>query len=122
MRDYADELDKVLRDRVHFGDLFDAYSTMLTEKQRALCDLLLGLDLSIAELGEELGMTRQGAFDLLKRSRERLEEIESSLGLLELRGAHESLLELIHDNAPVLPEEFMSKAEVYISKGVQADV
>jgi predicted DNA-binding protein YlxM (UPF0122 family) len=122
MRDDECELDVVLKNRVHFGELFDAYSTMLTEKQSALCDLLLGQDLSIAELGLELGMTRQGAYDLLKRSRERLEEIESSLGLLKLREAYESLARLINDNAPVLPEEFMNKVKIYISEGARADV
>jgi len=121
MRGHDGELDKILSDRIRFGELFDAYSTILTEKQRDACELLLGQDLSIAEMGEELGMTRQGAHDLLKRSRERLDEIEASLGLMELRAAYASLASLIKENEPVLPAEFIDKAK-NITSGGQADV
>jgi predicted DNA-binding protein YlxM (UPF0122 family) len=112
MRDDAGDLDRVLSDRVRFGELFDAYSSVLTGKQREACDLILGQDLSITELGEELGMTRQGAHDLLRRSRERLDEIENCLGLLALRKTHGSLLDLIRDNEPDLPAEFVDKVKV----------
>jgi predicted DNA-binding protein YlxM (UPF0122 family) len=96
-----------LAERVRFGELFDVYSGILTEKQKEVCDLLLRGDLTIAELGEELGVSRQGAHDLVRRSRERLEEIEASLGLLELRKKYEALAGLIRENSHVLPNGFM---------------
>jgi predicted DNA-binding protein YlxM (UPF0122 family) len=105
-----------LVERVHFGELFDAYSNILTEKQREICDLLLGGDLSIAELAEELGVSRQGAHDLVSRSRERLEEIEEELRLLELRKRYETLVELIRDNASELPDEFMERVSKYTGR------
>jgi predicted DNA-binding protein YlxM (UPF0122 family) len=105
--EYASALDAILLERVRFGKLFDVYSPILTEKQREACGLLLGEDLSASELGEELGMSRQGAFDLAKRSLERLGEIESALGLLELIETHKSLLSLIEANAHNLPGEFV---------------
>ena len=110
-----------LVERVHFGELFDAYADILTEKQREVCDLLLGGDLTVAELAVELDVSRQGAHDLVHRSRERLEEIEDALGLLELRKRYETLVGLIRDNAPALPDEFMELVSKYTGR-LDADV
>jgi predicted DNA-binding protein YlxM (UPF0122 family) len=110
-----------LVERVHFGELFDAYSDILTEKQREVCDLLLGGDLTVAELAVELGVSRQGAHDLVRRSRERLDEIEGALGLLELRKRYEALTGLIRENAAELPDEFMERVSKYTGR-LDADV
>ncbi|MDR2779634.1 MAG: DNA-binding protein [Synergistaceae bacterium] len=107
--DQASGLDAVLRERVRFGELFDVYSPILTEKQREVCDLFLSEDLSISELGEALGTSRQGAYDLARRSLERLGEIERSLGLIDLLKAHESLISLIKENEDVMPGEFLER-------------
>jgi predicted DNA-binding protein YlxM (UPF0122 family) len=119
-------LDAILLERVRFGELFDAYSPILTEKQREVCELLLGEDLSVTELGETLGMSRQGAYDLARRSLERLDEIERSLGLLELLRAHESLVSLIEEKRDILPAEFLDRVRRFenrvISEGSGADV
>jgi len=105
-----------LVERVHFGELFDAYSDILTGKQREVCDLLLGGDLTVAELGVELGVSRQGAHDLVRRSRERLDEIEGALGLLDLRKRYETLVGLIEENAAALPYEFMQRVSKYMGR------
>jgi predicted DNA-binding protein YlxM (UPF0122 family) len=99
-----------LFERVRFGELFDAYSGVLTEKQREVCDLLLKGDLTLAELGGELGVSRQAAHDLVRRSRERLDEIERALGLIELRKNFEALASLIYENSPALPGGFLERA------------
>ena len=105
-----------LVERVRFGELFDAYADILTEKQREVCDLLLGGDLTVAELAAELGVSRQGAHDLVRRSRERLDEIESALGLLELRKHYEELAGLIRDSASLPPDEFMERVSKYTGR------
>ncbi|MCL2683698.1 MAG: DNA-binding protein [Synergistaceae bacterium] len=105
-----------LVERVHFGELFDAYSEILTEKQREVCDMLLGGDLTVAELASLLGVSRQGAHDLVHRARERLDDIEDSLGLLELRKRYETLVALIRDNATTLPDEFMELVSKYTGR------
>jgi predicted DNA-binding protein YlxM (UPF0122 family) len=108
----AFELDAVLLERVRFGELFDAYSPILTEKQREVCELLLEEDLSVAELGEALGTSRQGAYDIARRSLERLDDIERSLGLLKLRRMHDSLVSLIKENRDILPGEFLDSVRM----------
>lgn len=101
--------DLLLEQRVRFGELFDLYASLLTEKQRVSFGLMLGGDLSIAELGEELGMTRQGAHDLIKRSRECLEGIERNLGLHRLKQSYEAIVGCIKDNESALPRNFMDE-------------
>ena len=105
-----------LVERVLFGELFDAYADILTEKQREVCELLLGGDLSVAELASELAVSRQGAHDLVRRSRERLDDIENALGLLKLRKRYETLAGLIRDNADALPAEFIECVAKYTGR------
>lgn len=102
-----DEL--LLEQRVRFCELFDLYSSLLSEKQRSSCELMLRGDLSSVELGDALGMTRQGAHDLIRRSRDFLEEIEGNLRLLEIRERHRDLTSLVENNRSRLPGDLIEK-------------
>ena len=66
--------------------LFDFYGDILTEKQRELFDLYYNEDLSLAEIAEHLGITRQGVRDSIVRSEEILRNFEAKLGLAEKYG------------------------------------
>lgn len=66
--------------------LFDFYGEILTEKQRELFDLYYNEDLSLAEIAEHLGITRQGVRDGIVRSEEILRKFEAKLGLAEKFG------------------------------------
>jgi len=63
--------------------LFDIYGELLTGRQRELIRLYYHDDLSLAEIAEELGISRQAVFFGLKRSEEILEQYEKQLGLLK---------------------------------------
>ena len=103
--------DQLLEQRVLFCALFDLYSSLLTDRQRSACELLLQGDLSIAELGEELGTSRQGAYDLVRRSRDYLDSIERILGLLALRERHSALCSLISEHRAEVSEALMKKID-----------
>lgn len=62
--------------------LFDFYGDMLTEKQRELFDLYYNEDLSLAEISEHTGTTRQGVRDAIVRGRSALSEMEERLGIV----------------------------------------
>jgi len=68
---------------VRLGMLFDLYGDLLTEHQREIFGSLVNEDLSLSEIAEDHGITRQGVQDLLKRTEHKLEEYESKLHLLE---------------------------------------
>ena len=78
--------------------LFDFYGETLTEKQRELFDLYYNEDLSLAEIAEHAGITRQGVRDSIKRAEHALREMEEKLGLVARYGGTERCAEeLMHE-------------------------
>ena len=73
--------------------LFDFYGETLTEKQRELFDLYYNEDLSLAEIAEHAGITRQGVRDSIKRAEYALREMEEKLGLVARYGGTERCAE-----------------------------
>ncbi len=63
--------------------LFDFYGQLLSPKQREAVALYYNDDLSLSETALEMGITRQGVRDLVKRSEAELYEYERKLGLFE---------------------------------------
>ena len=61
--------------------LVDFYGDMLTEKQRDMIELYYDDDLSLSEIAEKEGITRQGVRDSIKRAESQLLEMEDRLGL-----------------------------------------
>ena len=61
--------------------LFDFYGMLLTENQQKCLEMYYSHDMSFAEIADELGVTRQGAYDSIRRGRNQLEEYEEKLGL-----------------------------------------
>ena len=59
--------------------LFDHYGAMLTDKQREVIDLYYNDDLSLAEIAEQEGISRQGVRDNIKRAEAQLIEMEEKL-------------------------------------------
>jgi predicted DNA-binding protein YlxM (UPF0122 family) len=67
---------------VQIALLFDFYGQLLTEKQIEIIDMYYNNDLSLSEISEQLGISRQGVYDTLKRAEKTLFEYEDKLGLL----------------------------------------
>lgn len=63
--------------------LLDFYGDMLTEKQRDVIDLYYNQDLSLSEIAEHEGITRQGVRDSIKRGEVYLFELEDKLKVFE---------------------------------------
>ncbi len=75
--------------------LLDYYGGMLTDKQREVVDLYYNEDLSLAEISEHAGITRQGVRDSIKRGEAQLLEMEQRLGLMaRIRSLEEALEEI----------------------------
>ena len=62
-------------------DLLELYGKLLTEKQLKLLELYYFDDLSLSEIAENEGGSRQGAMDVIKRAEKELLNMESVLGL-----------------------------------------
>ena len=59
--------------------LLDHYGALLTENQRELSELYYMLDLSLSEIAEQKGTSRQSVSEVLKTSRELLDSYEEKL-------------------------------------------
>lgn len=70
--DYAMEKLKLLR-------LWDLYGGLLTENQREICKMYFELDLTVSEIAEQKGISRQGVSECLALCKKQLEEYENVL-------------------------------------------
>ena len=60
--------------------LYDYYGDLLTDRQRECFELRYYQDLSLGEIGEELGISRQGVHDNLSRAEALLRNMEAKTG------------------------------------------
>lgn len=63
--------------------LFDYYGELLTERQRSCVDMRYNQDLSLSEIAEELGVSRQGVYDNLSRAEALLRNMEEKTGCVQ---------------------------------------
>ena len=63
--------------------LFDFYGELLTEHQRRVYEDAVYNDMSLGEIAQELGISRQGVHDLVRRCDKILQDYESKLHLVE---------------------------------------
>ena len=83
-------------DALEMALLFDYYGGMLTEKQRDCFDMRYNQDLSLGEIGEALGVSRQAVIDNLTRTEALLRRMEENIGcvkrdMIRRRAVHEIL-------------------------------
>lgn len=65
------------------GLLMDFYGQLLTVKQLDALDMYYNRDLSLAEIAENEGISRQAARDFIKKGEGKLRELEDKLGLVK---------------------------------------
>lgn len=68
---------------IELGQLLDFYGALLTQRQRALVQQYAYENLSLAEIAEREGISRQGVRDGIVRAEQQLRELEDALHLLE---------------------------------------
>ncbi len=62
--------------------LYDFYGELLTDRQKEFFDLYYNEDLSLAEIAENAGISRQGVRDVVVRAEAQMQEIEDKTGLI----------------------------------------
>ena len=99
--------------------LFDAYGALLTDTQREMCGQYYLYDLSLSEIAEEKGVSKQSVSDTLKKSRELLDYYEDKLHHNELNQKFSLEVSLMMTRTHKALEEFKQKHPEF-SKEVQA--
>ena len=78
--------------------LFDYYGDLLTDRQKMCFDLRHNQDLSLAEIAQELQVSRQGVHDNLSRAEALLLNMEEKTGCvrrdMQCRAAAQSILQI----------------------------
>ena len=97
---------------LRYGALLDVYGPFLNGKQKELCEYYYNDDLSLSEIAENFGITRQGVRDIIKRAEQRLNLLEAECRYCERfsklkklsasakagdRGAEKRIFEIIDD-------------------------
>ena len=107
---------------LNIGYLLDFYGELLSERKRSVMDMYYNEDLSLAEIASEIGISRQGARDIIKKCEEELLFYEEKLGLAaRFTAAQKSAEELVSltsglDLGKDIKEKIVSLLEVINSK------
>ena len=72
-----------MESKIQQAYLYDFYGELLNEHQRKIFEDFVFNDLSLGEIAEDEGISRQGVHDMVKRCSKALEDYESKLHLLE---------------------------------------
>ncbi len=83
----------MLEKGVNISLLLDLYGPLLTERQREIVGLYRNDDLSLGEISEITGITRQGVSECIRKAEKELIEFEEKLGLQKAEKAREALLD-----------------------------
>ena len=102
---------------LNVGYLLDFYGELLTEHKRSVLDLYYNEDYSLAEIAEEIGISRQGVRGLIKKAESELFFYEEKLGLakklLSVEAAVNSLTRIADEQSlsPEIQQEILRLAE-----------
>jgi len=97
-------MEEMIEKKFEATILLSWYGPLLTDTQAHVMDLYLNEDLTLAEIAEQSGVSRQGVYDMLNRAGKQLTQYESKLGLA--RRADERLKKL--DRCLKLAEKIVS--------------
>ena len=84
---------------VEQGLLYDFYGELLTEHQRRIYEDVVFNDMSLSEIAEEQGISRQGVHDLVKRCNKTLAGYEEKLKLVQKFNQTKQMVEEIKELA-----------------------
>lgn len=89
------EVETVFEKNLNIGYLLDFYGEILSERKRTVLEYYYNDDLSLAEIAAEIGISRQGVRDSIKKGEEELLFFEEKLGLAERFRAYEEAADRI---------------------------
>ena len=82
--------------------LYDFYGELLTDRQKEFFDLYYNEDLSLGEIAENNGISRQGVRDVIVRAEATMQEFEDKTGLIRRFQQMQENINLIVDSAAEL--------------------
>lgn len=101
-------------DKLKTARLYDYYGGLLTEHQSEILRQYFYCDMSLSEIAELAGTTKQGVYEVISRSENKLLTYEKKLGLIEkVEGIADYLEEII---SGIRPSDTKSRLEELLSR------
>ncbi len=100
--------------------LLDFYGGLLTKKQECALDGYYNQDLSLAEIADEMGISRQGVMSFLKQGEKHLRGFEQKLGLAERFTKISDGLKRMRDEAQTLDDDKKRERFTELIDGISA--
>ena len=95
-----------IKDGVHYAELYNEYASMLTENQRSVFDLYCMCDLSLGEIAEIKGVSRQSVADTVGKTKKLLDEMEQKLNFVTRKKSIYELIDGLNgENDPMIAEQ-----------------
>ncbi len=87
-------LDKLIEKKMEYANLFDAYGSLLTKKQRDILNLYFFDDLSYNEIADLFSISKQAVHDTVNKSLKKLNKYEENIGYIKLKDKYQKLLDI----------------------------
>ena len=75
--------DDKLKEKIELSNLFDFYGELLKNHNKQIFEDYILNDLSLSEIAEDQGISRQGVYDIVKRSSIQLKDFEEKINLIK---------------------------------------
>lgn len=109
----VEDTDKALQDIVELSILYDFYGELLGEHKKEIFGAYIMDDLSLGEIAQDAGISRQGVHDIIKRCSVKLRDYEKKLGLKKrfesIKADAELIRELTEQIRNAVDEEELGK-------------
>ena len=99
--------------------LLDLYGALLTDKQRQCCELHFNEDLSLSEIAEQSGISRQGVWDNIRRAEASLRQIEEKTGLIRRFTQNQEARERLREKLAALRERSEGENRVLADEAIE---
>lgn len=93
------DTEEWLQEVVTLSLYYDFYGELLNPRHRQIFEDYILNDFSLGEISEETGLSRQGVYDIVKRSSRKLHEYEEKLQLVRRFQKTRAQVAAIHDAA-----------------------
>ncbi len=114
-----------IQKKIETGWLLDFYGPLLTERQQELLRLSCEEDMSLAEIAQQEGVSRQGVYDILHRATQQLFQLEEKLGMLQrfrrMQVGLDGLLSFLNGVKGTASQEQVAAVRQKIAELLQAD-
>ncbi len=109
--------DSSISAKVEYAILYDFYGALLKDKNRSVFEDYMFNDMSLSEISQNFGITRQGVRDIVERSKVRLAGYEERLGLAKRFQNVRAYAKAVKDNVGDIRESMARVSDSYDMDG-----